>query len=64
MKAVDVGKTVAIGAGKKLVEQAAKKLSTPKSQMPNVMILPEEITKKVNQLQPNMLIQVQVILSN
>ena len=48
MKAIDVGKTVAIDAGKKLVEKAAKKLSTPKSQVPNIMVPPEEITKKVN----------------
>ena len=46
MKAVDVCKTVAIDAGKKLVEKAAKKLSTPTSQMDNVMVPPEEITKK------------------
>ena len=50
IKAFDVGKTVAIDAGKKLVEQAAKRLSTPKSQMANVMIPPEEITKKVNKV--------------
>ena len=30
MKAIDVCKTVAIDAGKKLVETAAKRLSTPK----------------------------------
>ena len=30
MKAVDVRKTVAVVAGKKLVEKAAKRLSTPK----------------------------------
>ena len=46
MKAIDVGKTIAIDAGKKLVEKAAKKLSTPKSQVDNVMVAPEEITKK------------------
>ena len=46
MKAIDVGKTVAIDAGKKLVEKAAKKLFTPKSQVANVMVPPEEITKK------------------
>ena len=34
-----------IDAGKKLVEKAAKKLSTPKSLVP-----PEEITKKVNEV--------------
>ena len=60
-KAADVGETVAIDAGKKLFEKAAKKLSTPKSQMANVMVPPEEITKKVNEL---MLIRVQLILTN
>ena len=45
MKAIDVSKTVAIDAGKKLVEKAAKKLTTPKSQVANVMVPPEEITK-------------------
>ena len=50
MKAIDVGKTVAIDAGKKLVEKAAKKLSRPKSQVANVMVPPEEITKKVNKV--------------
>ena len=48
MKAIDVDKTVEIDAGKKLVEKAAKKLSTPKLQVANVMVPPEEITKKVN----------------
>ena len=46
MKAIYVGKTVAIDAGMKLVEKAAKKLSTPKSQVANVIIQPTEITKK------------------
>ena len=46
MKAIDVGKTVAIDAGNKLVKNAAKRLSTPKSQVANVMVPPEEITKK------------------
>ena len=46
MKAIDVGKTVAIDAGKKLVEKAAKRLSAPKSQVANVIVSPEEITKK------------------
>ena len=46
MKAIDMGKTVAIDAGKKLVEKVAKKLSTPKSQVDNVMVPPEEITLK------------------
>ena len=50
MKAIDVGKTVAIDAGKKLVEQAVEKLSKPKSQVANVMVPPEEITKKVNEV--------------
>ena len=45
MKAIDVGKTVAIDAGRKLVEKAAKKLTTAKSQVANVMVPPEEITK-------------------
>ena len=46
MRAIDVGKTVAIDAGKKLDEKAAKRLSTPKSKIVNVMVPPEEITKK------------------
>ena len=50
MKAVDVCKTIAIDAGKKLVEKAAKKLTIRKSQMANVMVPPEEITKKVNEV--------------
>ena len=50
MKAIDVGKTGAIDPGKKLVEKAAKKLSSPKSQMANVMVPAEEITKKVNEV--------------
>ena len=50
MKAIDVSKTVAIDTGKKLVEKAAKKLSTPKSQVTNVMVPPEEITKKVSEV--------------
>ena len=50
MKAIDVGKTVAIDAGKKLVEKAAKKVSTPISQVANVMVPPEEITKEVNEV--------------
>ena len=31
MKAIDVGKTVVIDAGKELVEKVAKRLTTPKS---------------------------------
>ena len=50
LKAIDVGKTVAIDAGEKFVEKSAKKLFTPKSQVANVMISPEEITKKVNEV--------------
>ena len=50
MKAIDVGKTVAIDAGKKLVEKAAKKLSNPKAQVADVMVPPEEITRKVNEV--------------
>ena len=48
MKAIDVGNTVAIDDGRKLVEKAAKKLTTPKPQIANVLVPPEEITKKVN----------------
>ena len=50
MKAIDVGKIVAIDDGKKLVEKAAKRLSAPISQVANVMFPPEEITKKVNEV--------------
>ena len=50
MKAIDVGKTVAIDADKKLVEKVAKILSAPKSQMANVMVPPEEIIKEVNEV--------------
>ena len=50
MKAIDVGKTVAIDAGKELVEKAVEKLSKPKLQVVNVMVPPEEITKKVNEV--------------
>ena len=49
-KAIDVGKTVAIDACKKLVEKAAKRLRTPKSQVGNAMISPEEINKNVNEV--------------
>ena len=56
MKAIDVGKTVAIDSGKKLVEKTAKRLTAAKSQVANVMVpqtasvlvSPEEITKKVD----------------
>ena len=50
MKDIDVVKTVAIDAGKKLVEKAAKRLSTQTSQVANVMVPPEERTKKVNEV--------------
>ena len=45
-----MGKTVTIDAGKKLVEKAVKKLSKRKSQVANVTVPPEEITKKVNEI--------------
>ena len=63
MKPIDVGKTVAIDSGKKLVEKAAKRLTTPKSHVANVMIPPGEITKKVNELLPNILLQVRLIVN-
>ena len=50
MKAIDMGKTVAIDAGKKVVEKSAKRLTTPKTQVANVIVPPEEIAKKVNQV--------------
>ena len=50
MKAIDVDKTLAIDAGKKLVEKIVKKLSKPKSQVVNVLVLPEEIPKKLNEV--------------
>ena len=50
MKAINVGKTVAIDTGKKLVEKAAKKLSTWKPQVANVMVLTKEISKKKNEV--------------
>ena len=50
LKAIDGGKLVAIAAGKKLVEKAAKKLTTPKSHVANIMVPPEEITKQVKKL--------------
>ena len=64
MKAIDVGKTVAIDTGNKLVEKAAKKLSTDKSQVANAMIPPEEITKKANEVIAKYVIQVELILTN
>ena len=50
MKAIDVGKTDAIDDDMKLVEKAAKKVTTPKSQVANIMVPPEEISKKVNEV--------------
>ena len=50
MKAIDMDKTIAIDAGKILVEKAAKRLTTPKSQVANVMVPLEEIIKKVNEV--------------
>ena len=50
MKAIDVGKTVVIDAGKKLFKNAAKRLSTQKSEVADVMVPPEEITKNVNKV--------------
>ena len=50
MKVIYVDKTVAINAGKKLLEKATKRLSSPKSYVANFMIPPEEITKKVNEV--------------
>ena len=44
-KAIDVGKTVVIDAGKKLVYKAAKRLTTPESQVAKAMVPPEDITK-------------------
>ena len=38
MKAIDVGRTVAVDAGKKLVEKAAKRLTTHKPHVANVMV--------------------------
>ena len=44
MKAIDVGKTVAIGAGKKLVGKAAKRLTAPKPQVASVTVPREKNT--------------------
>ena len=49
-EAIDVGKTVAIDACKKLDEKAAQRLTTTKPQVTNVIVPPEEITKKVNKV--------------
>ena len=53
MIAIYVGKTVAIDAGNKLIEKAAKKLLTPKSQeiitkYANVTVQPEQMVQNVN----------------
>ena len=50
MKAIDVSKTVAIDAGKKLVEKAAKKSTTRKSPVAYIIVPPQEITKKVSEV--------------
>ena len=50
MKVIDVGETVVIDAGKKLVEKNAKRLNTAKWQVANFIVPPEEITKKVNEV--------------
>ena len=47
IKAIDVGKIVTVAAGKKLVKMAVKILFTAKPQVANIMVLLEEITKKV-----------------
>ena len=41
---------MAIDARKKLNEKAAIRLSTPKSQVTNVIVPPDKITKKVNEV--------------
>ena len=58
MKAIDVGKTVANDAGKKLVEKAARKLLTPKSQeiiakYANATVQPEQGAKNVKEALAN-----------
>ena len=45
MKAVDVGKTVSIHAGKNLVDKAGKRLTTPTLQVASVMV-PQKKYKK------------------
>ena len=50
MKAIEVSKTVAIDASRKLVENVAKKFYSTKSQVANVMASSEEITKKENKV--------------
>ena len=50
LKAIDVGKIVAIDTSQKLVEKAGKRLTTPKPQLANGMVPPEEISKKVNEV--------------
>ena len=50
MKPINVGKTVAVYAGKKLVEKDAKRLTTLKPHVANIIVLPEKITKKVNEV--------------
>ena len=50
MKAIGGSKTVAFDSGKKLVKKAAKRLSTPNSQVANAVIPQEKITKKYAKL--------------
>ena len=64
MKATDVGKQVATDAGKKLAEKTAKKLSTPNSQVANVMVPPEEITKAVYEVIAKYVDTMRLILTN
>ena len=45
-----MGKIVEIDAGKKLDETSAKRLFAPKLQVANVIVPPDEITKKVNEV--------------
>ena len=50
MKAIDVGKTVTIDAGKELVENTVKRLSSPRTHVASVVVLPEDITKNVKEV--------------
>ena len=50
MKAIDVGKTISVWCWYEIRWNAAKRLSTSKSQAANVMVPPEEITKKEKKL--------------
>ena len=50
MKAIDVGKTVAINAGKKLFEKAIKKLSTQNHRWLMLWFNQKKLLKKVNEV--------------